>query len=65
MTSFHLAQPQSERKTTTQASSYWSVSEANDFPHLLRAFGSDWTSIAAHMGSKTAVMVSCTHSSFL
>ncbi|KAL3960033.1 hypothetical protein ACCO45_005150 [Purpureocillium lilacinum] len=57
MTSFHLAQPQSERKTTTQASSYWSVSEANDFPHLLRAFGSDWTSIAAHMGSKTAVMV--------
>ncbi|KAJ6439670.1 might be a transmembrane protein [Purpureocillium lavendulum] len=57
MTSFHLAQPQSERKTTTQASSYWSVSEANDFPHLLRAFGSDWTSIASHMGSKTAVMV--------
>lgn len=56
LTTFNL-QPQAERKTASQASSYWSVSEANDFPHLLRAFGSDWTSIAAHMGSKTAVMV--------
>lgn len=57
MTTFNLAQPQQERKAPTQASSYWSVSESNDFPHLLRAFGSDWTAIAAHMGSKTAVMV--------
>ena len=58
MATFNLAQPQPERKAPTQASSYWSVSESNDFPHLLRAFGSDWTAIAAHMGSKTAVMVS-------
>ena len=58
MTTFNLAQSQPERKAPTQASSYWSVSESNDFPHLLKAFGSDWTSIAAHMGSKTAVMVS-------
>lgn len=66
MTTFNLAQPPPppaavatpERKAPTQASSYWSVSESNDFPHLLRAFGSDWTAIAAHMGSKTAVMVS-------
>ncbi|KAM5355661.1 hypothetical protein ACJ41O_002307 [Fusarium nematophilum] len=57
MTTFNLAQPQPERKAPTQASSYWSVSESNDFPHLLRSFGSDWTAIAAHMGSKTAVMV--------
>lgn len=58
ITTFNLAQPQPERKAPTQASSYWSVSESNDFPHLLRSFGSDWTGIAAHMGSKTAVMVS-------
>jgi hypothetical protein len=57
MTTFNLAQPQQDRKTPTQASSYWSVSEANDFPHLLKAFGSDWAGIAAHMGSKTPVMV--------
>ncbi|PHH89246.1 hypothetical protein CDD83_6437 [Cordyceps sp. RAO-2017] len=57
MATLNLAQPQAERKAATQPTSYWSVSEANDFPHLLRAFGSDWTSIAAHMGSKTAVMV--------
>lgn len=55
---FNLAPPQPERKAPTQASSYWSVSESNDFPHLLRSFGSDWTGIAAHMGSKTAVMAS-------
>lgn len=55
MPTFNLGQ---DRKAPTQASSYWSVSESNDFPHLLRAFGSDWTAIAAHMGSKTAVMVS-------
>jgi hypothetical protein len=60
MTTFNLAQPQQERKAPTQASSYWSVSEANDFPQLLKAFGSDWTAIATHMGSKTAVMVSDT-----
>ncbi|KAH7002370.1 hypothetical protein EDB80DRAFT_685538 [Ilyonectria destructans] len=56
-TSFNLAQPQLEGTPPTKASAYWSVSESNDFPHLLRAFGSDWTAIAAHMGSKTAVMV--------
>lgn len=58
MSTFNLAQPQQERKVPTQASSYWSVSESNDFPHLLKAFGSDWNAIAAHMGSKTPVMVS-------
>lgn len=63
LTTFNLQplqplQTQGERKAPTQASSYWSVSESNDFPLLLRSFGSDWTAIAAHMGSKTAVMVS-------
>lgn len=44
-------------RTPQQASSYWSVSESNDFPGLLRSFGTDWGSIAAHMQTKTAVMV--------
>lgn len=52
-------QPQAERRAQNQASSYWSVSEINEFPALLRAFGTDWTAIANHMGSKTTVMVSC------
>ncbi|KAL6871235.1 hypothetical protein J3F83DRAFT_647916 [Trichoderma novae-zelandiae] len=57
ITTFNLTQQIPERKTLSQASSYWSVSEANDFPQLLRAFGSDWSAIAKHMGSKTTVMV--------
>ncbi|KAL0941102.1 Myb-like DNA-binding domain-containing protein [Colletotrichum truncatum] len=54
---FDIAQPQPERRPPSTASSYWSVSEANDFPGLLKSFGTDWPAIAAHMGSKTAVMV--------
>lgn len=46
-----------DRKPTVQASSYWSVPEANDFPLLLRSFGTDWVAIAGHMKTKTAVMV--------
>ena len=56
VSTFNLSQDR-DRKGPTAASSYWSVSESNDFPGLLRAFGSDWTAIANHMGSKTAVMV--------
>jgi hypothetical protein len=58
--SFELGQqtgPPERIRTPQQASSYWSVSESNDFPGLLRAFGTDWGSIAAHMQTKTAVMV--------
>ncbi|EHL03015.1 putative Nuclear receptor corepressor 1 [Glarea lozoyensis 74030] len=40
-----------------QTSSYWSVPEQNDFPALLRHFGSDWQGIAKHMTSKTHIMV--------
>lgn len=57
ITTFNLTQNIPERKQLSQASSYWSVSEANDFPHLLRAFGTDWSAIAKYMGSKTTVMV--------
>lgn len=57
---FDISQPSSSERTRAaqQASSYWSVSETNDFPHYLRSFGTDWSSIAGHMQSKTAVMVS-------
>lgn len=47
-----------EQKANSQAaSSYWSVAEANNFPLLLRAFGTDWSAIAKHMQTKTTVMV--------
>ena len=41
----------------TNASSYWSVSETDNFPRYLRAFGSDWLAISTHMETKTPVMV--------
>lgn len=47
-------------RTPQQASSYWSVSETTDFPGLLRSFGTDWSSIANHMQTKTATMVGST-----
>ena len=46
-----------DRKSGGQPSSYWSVPEAAEFPSLLKSFGSDWAAIAAHMRTKTAVMV--------
>ncbi|KAK4197929.1 hypothetical protein QBC40DRAFT_99248 [Triangularia verruculosa] len=56
---FEISQPYGPDRTRTpqQASSYWSVSESNDFPGLLRAFGTDWNAIAAHMQTKTPTMV--------
>ncbi|KAI1744471.1 hypothetical protein F4680DRAFT_225899 [Xylaria scruposa] len=44
-------------RTENKPSSYWSLPEAADFPNLLRSYGSDWIAIAAHMKTKTAVMV--------
>ncbi|KAI1388249.1 uncharacterized protein F4822DRAFT_402267 [Hypoxylon trugodes] len=52
-----LGQAPSDRRSGSQASSYWSVPEANDFPQLLRSFGSDWQSIALHMRTKTPIMI--------
>ncbi|KAK6086839.1 myb-like DNA-binding domain-containing protein [Seiridium cupressi] len=54
---FEVSQRSADRKAGSQASSYWSVSEATDFPYLLSSFGSDWVKLAAHMGTKTPVMV--------
>ncbi|KAI1106788.1 hypothetical protein F4804DRAFT_299821 [Jackrogersella minutella] len=58
VTMLDLGQPTvSDRRSGTQASSYWSVPEANDFPQLLRSFGSDWAAIATHMRTKTPIMI--------
>ncbi|OIW27663.1 hypothetical protein CONLIGDRAFT_682689 [Coniochaeta ligniaria NRRL 30616] len=54
---FDIGHGPDRMRTPQQASSYWSVSEATDFPGLLRAFGTDWGAIATHMQTKTAVMV--------
>ena len=45
------------QRAAAQTSSYWSVPESTDFPKLLDHFGTDWQGIAAHMTSKTHVMV--------
>ena len=45
------------RNIPQQTSSYWSVPEQNDFPALLRHFGTDWQGIAKHMTSKNHIMV--------
>jgi hypothetical protein len=48
---------QASRNNQQPPSSYWSVPEQNDFPALLRHFGTDWQGIARHMTSKTHIMV--------
>jgi hypothetical protein len=54
---FDIGHAHDRIRAPQQASSYWSVSETTDFPGLLRAFGTDWSAIATHMQTKTAVMV--------
>ncbi|RDL33950.1 uncharacterized protein BP5553_08318 [Venustampulla echinocandica] len=48
---------QQNHRNIQQTSSYWSVPEQNDFPALLRHFGTDWHGIAKWMTSKTHIMV--------
>lgn len=38
-------------------SSYWSITEVNLFPELLREYGTKWTTIADKLTTKTATMV--------
>lgn len=38
-------------------SSYWSITETNEFPHLLNQFGSQWSKIAEKLATKSATMV--------
>lgn len=46
-----------ERKASKHATSYWSVQETEQFPTLLRQYGTNWDVIATTLGSKTASMV--------
>lgn len=46
-----------DRQSIQQTSSYWSVPEQNDFPALLKHFGTDWKGMARHMVTKTHIMV--------
>lgn len=48
--------PKKEKGGTS--SSYWSVQETSDFPHLLHVYGTQWNLIAEHFPLKTTVMVS-------
>ena len=60
LTTFEVPQqggPERNRTPQQQASSYWSVAESQDFPQLLRSFGTDWSAIAGHMQTKTPTMV--------
>ncbi|KAI0509181.1 hypothetical protein F5B22DRAFT_617983 [Xylaria bambusicola] len=50
-------QPSNAEHATPLMSSYWTVQEAAEFPILLSFYGSDWASIAAHMRTKSEVMV--------
>jgi hypothetical protein len=45
-------------------SSYWSVQEQNNFPALLRHFGTDWSGIATFMTNKTEIQVRNTFLSY-
>lgn len=46
-----------DRSAGAATSSYWSVPEQNDFPHLLASFGTNWGLISQRLASKTTVMV--------
>lgn len=48
---------QQDRRNQQQTSSYWSVTEQNNFPLLLQHYGTHWQNIAKHMESKTHIMV--------
>jgi hypothetical protein len=45
------------QRSVAQTTSYWSVTETQEFPKLLAHFGTDWQEIANHMTSKTHIMV--------
>lgn len=43
--------------TKSGASSYWSVTEKEDFKKYIAHFGTDFAAIATHMGTKTQTMI--------
>ncbi|EAZ63144.1 DNA-binding protein SNT1 [Scheffersomyces stipitis CBS 6054] len=51
-----MTDPESKERRRT-ISSYWSITEATMFPHLLNEHGTKWTTIADKLTTKTATMV--------
>lgn len=46
-----------QREKRKTISSYWSITEANQFPELLHKHGTKWTTIADELATKSATMV--------
>jgi serine/arginine repetitive matrix protein 2 len=52
-----LDRPKGQPSARPGPSSYWSVSELQDFDKNVAHFGTDWIAIANHMGTKTHTMI--------
>lgn len=48
---------EAEGKRRKAITSYWSITESNMFPELLKEYGTKWTSIADRLTTKSATMV--------
>ncbi|OAL02642.1 hypothetical protein IQ06DRAFT_118831 [Phaeosphaeriaceae sp. SRC1lsM3a] len=52
-----MDRPKNQVSARPGPSSYWSVSELQDFDKNVAHFGTDWLAIANHMGTKTHTMI--------
>jgi serine/arginine repetitive matrix protein 2 len=52
-----MDRPRTQAGARPGPSSYWSVSELQDFDKNVAHFGTDWIAIANHMGTKTHTMI--------
>jgi serine/arginine repetitive matrix protein 2 len=52
-----MDRPKNQASARPGPSSYWSVSELQDFDKNVAHFGTDWLAIANHMGTKTHTMI--------
>ncbi|KAH3953358.1 hypothetical protein HBI70_123140 [Parastagonospora nodorum] len=52
-----MDRPKGQPSARPGPSSYWSVSELQDFDKNVAHFGTDWIAIANHMGTKTHTMI--------
>jgi serine/arginine repetitive matrix protein 2 len=52
-----MDRPRTQASARPGPSSYWSVSELQDFDKNVAHFGTDWIAIANHMGTKTHTMI--------
>jgi serine/arginine repetitive matrix protein 2 len=52
-----MDRPRTQPSARPGPSSYWSVSELQDFDKNVEHFGTDWVAFANHMGTKTHIMI--------